>query len=110
MSRPLLSVAGGALLRCLLSRVNDERNRIILTSWTSVDWQSLTFAGERHRASFLLTGPGAADLARRWTDGLDEADLPLGGGRFVADLTVTKGEAQPDGTVPVELEALTLDD
>ena len=110
MSRPLLSAAGGALLRTLLARVDDERNRIVLTSWTTVDWQSLTFAGERHRASFSVTGVDASGLAARWTDGLEDADLPLGGGRFVADLTVTANELQPDGSVRIDLEALTLDD
>jgi len=110
VSRPLLSAAGGALLRTLLARVDNERHRIILTSWTTVDWHSLTFAGERHRASFSVTGVDALELAARWTEGLEDADLPLGRGRFVADLTVTANEPQPDGSVRIDLEALTLDD
>lgn len=111
MSRPMLSSAGGALLRSLLSRVEAERSRILLTSWLSVDWQSLTFVGERHMASFAVQGPDPEGLARRFTDGLEEADLLLGGGRFVADLKVTHRSAPtPEGTVVIELEALTLDD
>ena len=110
MSRPLLSSAGGALLRALLTKANNEQHRIVLTSWVSVDWQSLTFAGERHQASFRINGADAAELGRRWTHGLDEAELPLGGGRFVADIKVGAQTAQPDGSVLVELEALTLED
>jgi D-Tyr-tRNAtyr deacylase len=107
----MLSSAGGALLRALYAKVENERGKILLTSWTTVDWQSLTFAGERHQASFTITGDDAAGLAARWTGGLDEADLPLGGGRFVADLEVMRcGPPAPDGSVTVELEALTLTD
>lgn len=110
MSRPLLSASGGALLRCLLARVNDERHRIILTHWSITDWQSLTFTGERHEAQFSVTGAEAAELAARWTEGLEEADLPIGSGRFVADLKVETGTTDRDGNVPVALEALTLTD
>jgi hypothetical protein len=90
--------------------VDNERHRIVLSSWTTVDWHSLTFAGERHRARFSVTGVDAAELATQWTGGIEDADLPLGGGRFVADLTVTANDLQPDGSVRIDLEALTLDD
>lgn len=90
------------------SERKNQQSRILLTSWLSVDWQSLTFVGERHCASFAIRGEGAEELARRWTDGLDEADLPLGGGRFVADLKVVHCAPARDGEMVVELEALTL--
>jgi len=107
----MLSSAGGALMRALLARANDDRRRILLTSWMSVDWQSLTFVGERHMASFSLSEPDAHGLAGRWLDGIEEAELPLGGGRFVADIKVTNRSAPAaDGSVVVELEALTLED
>jgi len=110
MTRSLLSRPGSALIRAVLERAGNDRNRFLLSSWTSVDWQSLTFAGERHEASFRLTGPAAADLARRWIDGLEQADLPIGKGMFVADLTATIAPVAPDGSVTVSLEALTLTD
>lgn len=111
MSRPMLSTAGGSLLRALLARVGEERSRILLTSWLSVDWQSLTFVGERHMASFSISGSDAVNLAQRFTQNLAEADLPLGGGRFVADLQVThRSDPTPEGAVVVELEALTLEE
>lgn len=107
----MLSTAGGALLRALLARVGEDRSRVLLTSWLSVDWQSLTFVGERHMASFSISGGDAVGLARRFTEGLADADLPLGGGRFVADLQVMdRSDPTPEGAVVVELEALTLED
>lgn len=57
-----------------------------------------------------MTGAEVADLAARWTEGLEEADLPIGSGRFVDDLKVETGAPDRDGNVPVALEALTLSD
>ena len=111
MTRSLLSRSAGALMRGLLERAGNDRNRILLSSWASVDWQSLTFVGERHEASFRVTGPHAAALARRWTSGLADAELNLGGGMFVAELSVADLSSEgADGSVVVALEALTLND
>lgn len=111
MTRSLLSRSAGALMRTLLERAGNDRNRILLSSWTSVDWQSLTFVGERHEASFRITGQEAAKLARRWTDGLEDAELDLGGGMFVAELSIVQlSPVGSDGSVVVALEALTLTD
>ncbi|MCW3798745.1 hypothetical protein OMW55_13095 [Sphingomonas sp. BN140010] len=83
----------------------------MLSSWTSVDWQSLTFVGERHQASFRLLGPDAPALARRWSKGLEDAELDVGRGMFVAELTVADLSPEgADGSVVVSLEALTLKD
>ena len=111
MTRSLLSRSAGALMRCLLQRAGNDRNRILLSSWLSVDWQSLTFVGERHQASFRLTGPDAMALARRWTDGIEDAELDVGKGLFVAELAVSgRPVVEADGSVIVSLEALTLAD
>jgi hypothetical protein len=111
MSRPMLSAAGAALLRMLLDRAADDRQRFLLSSWTSVDWQSMTFNGERHRAAFRLTGPDAMQVARRWTDGLEDAEFDLGPTRFLAEIAVSDGPVDhgADG-VTLALEALTLAD
>ncbi|HVF84081.1 MAG TPA: hypothetical protein VM913_07925 [Sphingomicrobium sp.] len=99
-----------ALLRLLLQRAGDDRHRIFLIGWTSVDWQSLTFNGERHTASFVLTGRDADALAERWTDGLGDAEFDLPAG-FVAEIgLVAQPSRREDGSVVVELEALTLAD
>lgn len=110
MNRPRMSQAACSLLRTLMRRADADRHRIFLTHWVSTDWQSLTFTGERHRAGFRIAAPDALALARRWTDGIEEADLPVGRG-FVAEIGLTGPLAlQDDGSVLVELEALTLED
>jgi hypothetical protein len=76
--------AATALLR-LLQRAGEERHRILLSQWSSVDWQSLTFAGERHQATFTVSGADAMALAGRWTDGLGEEEFDLLNG-FVAEI------------------------
>ena len=110
MNRPRMTAASSALLRALLKRAGDERDRIILTHWVATDWQSLTFCGERHQAGFRITGEGAFELAQRWTSGLEDADLPLGRG-FLAEIDLAQPmKLQDDGSVLVDLEALTLED
>lgn len=104
MSRP-----ASALLRALLERAGADRNRILLTDWKSIDWQSLTFIGERHRIRLRIIGAGGADLARQLTDGIEEAEFPIPG-HFVADIAVT-GEPRPDdGGFTIQMEALTIAD
>lgn len=107
----MLSRQAGALLRCLMGRVDDERNRILLSSWVTVDWHSLTFAGERHQAAFRIIGEDGLRLAERFVAGLEEAELPLGPSAFVAELAISERPAvTPDGSVSFALEALTLRD
>ena len=110
MNRPLMSPVSSSLLRTLLRRAGADRNRIILTHWIATDWQSLTFSGERQQAGFRITGDEALQLAERWTSGLEDADLPLARG-FVAEIGLTKPLVpDSDGSVLVDLEALTLED
>jgi hypothetical protein len=48
MLKIAMSPTASALLRALLERAGAPRDRILLTSVRSTDWQSLTFIGERH--------------------------------------------------------------
>lgn len=99
-----------ALLRCLLQRAGEDRNRVFLSHWATVDWQSLTLEGERHEAIFVISGDKPPAFAHLWLAGLADAefDLPRG---FVADIEVVKGpRLREDGAVEVEIGALTLDD
>ena len=110
MNRPRMSAAASSLLRTLLRRAQLPADRILLTHWISTDWQSLTFSGERHQAGFRVRGAGAAEAVGQWLDGIEEADLPLGR-YFVAEIGLSREPvAQDDGSVLVELEALTLED
>ena len=97
------------LLRALLARAPADSHRILLSSWCSTDWQSLTFVGERHQDGFVVRGNDALALATRWTKDIADAELPMGPGRFVADITVpTDLRLLDDGSVLIDVEALTL--
>ena len=108
MTRIPMSLAAAGLLRALLARANIHRNRILLTEFQSTDWQSLTFIGERHRLRFRVSGPESADVVRTLTHDLEIAEFSIPG-HIVADITLT-GEPQTgaDGSIIVDLEALTI--
>lgn len=108
MIRPRLSAAAAGLLRSLLSRLPQETHRILLSEWRSTDWHSLTFAGERHEIEIRLVGPDPAGLKARFCEGLTEDEISITG-HFVADLGLAEAPApQPDGSLLLRLEALTI--
>ena len=49
MNRPRMTAYAAALLRCLLHRAGEDRNRVFLSHWSTVDWQSLTLEGSATR-------------------------------------------------------------
>jgi hypothetical protein len=103
-----LSPAAAGLLRALIARTGIDRDRILLSNYRSVDWQSLTFIGERHEIELRIPGPDAELLATRLTDGLTEAEFSVPG-QIVADVAVQKPtSANPDGSVTLYVEALTV--
>lgn len=105
MSRPATG-----LLRGLLARAGEDRDRILLIEWKSVDWQSLTFVGERHEIRLRITGPDSARIARRLTGGIGDADFPLPG-HLVADMLVARQpRREADGSIILALEALTIEE
>lgn len=108
MTRMPMSAAAAGLLRLLLARVGADRDRILLTELSSVDWQSLTFTGERHQIHFRIAGPHADRLAERFTEGLADAEFALAG-QIVADVAVEGvPERRPDGSILLRIEALTI--
>ena len=107
--RASLSPAAAQLLRSLLARTGLGRDRVLIAAFRSVDWQSLTFTGERHEISLRIPGPDAAHAAALLRDGLAEAEWPLTGHVVVDILIVAEREAS-DGAMLVDLEALTLSD
>ncbi len=74
-----------------------------------MDWQSLTFIGERHEISLRLPGPDAALALSTLREGLAEAEWSLEG-QVVADIVIVREHASDDGSILVEIEALTLSD
>ena len=108
MRRPF-SAAAAALLRSLLARTGLDHNRIVVGRFHSIDWQSLTFTGERHEITLRIAGPDAARAHALLRDGLAEAEWALGR-HVVAEILIVGEEVEPDGSIRVEIEALTLTD
>lgn len=110
MMKWVMSHAATGLLRALIGRAGVPRDRILLTEWRSVDWQSLTFVGERHTISLRILGPDSEAAVERLTSGLEDADFVIPG-QIVADIAVV-GEPEPgsDGSIALNLEALTVAD
>lgn len=108
MTRLPLSAAAAGLLRALLARARVSRNRILLSEFETVDWQSLTLTGERHRLRLRFPPPDSAGIVDRLTDGLEDAEFAVPG-QIVADVAVIgTPRVEADGSVTVEIEALTI--
>ena len=110
MNRLPMSAAASALLRAFLDRASLTRYRILLTPYRSVDWQSLTFIGERHEFGFRLVGPDAEALYAKLTDDLAEAEFVIPR-QIVADIVVPSEPVRgADGSLSFDVEALTIRD
>ena len=110
MMRMPLSEAASALLRALLRRAGVSRDRILLSEFRSIEWQSLTFIGERHHIELRVPGPEADAIVRRMTGDLENVEFGIPG-HVVADILVAGPiKRDADGSISVELEALTIAD
>jgi len=108
MMRPALSTAAAGLLRSLLARAGIDRDRILLTEFRSVDWQSLTFIGERHEISLRLPARDSASLVARLADRLEDVEWNIPG-QIVADIALDGSPIETaDGSVILNIEALTI--
>lgn len=110
MNRFPLSNAAASLLRALLARNPADSDRILLIDSRSVDWQSLTFIGERHELRFRVRGPDAQEVFHRLTGGLEDAEFTIPRG-IVADVVLLGSPTrESDGSISFGIEALTIDD
>lgn len=107
MKRIAMSAAAAALMRALLARAGVGPDRILLTEIRSTDWQSLTFAGERHEISLNVLGQDSAAVTAALVDGIEEAEFGIPG-HIVADIRAIRDAALPDGSIAVRIEALTI--
>jgi hypothetical protein len=108
MMKIAISPAAGALLRALIARAGVDRNRILLSDVHSTDWQSLTFAGERHQIALRVTGADSGEVVRRMCAGLEDAEFSIPG-LLVADIGVACAPRRAlDGATELTLEALTI--
>ncbi len=109
MNRAPLSPAAALLLRSLLGRAGLAPHRIFISKFRSVDWQSLTFTGERHEIGLRLAAPDPDEALARLRDGLSDAEWDLNG-HVVADILIVATQPSSVGSIDVDLEALTLSD
>ena len=108
MMKLAMSAPAAGLLRALLARAGVDRNRILLSSFRSTDWNSLTFAGERHEIALRIPDPGAASVVALLVEGLEDADFIIPG-QIVADIALARPPVdQPDGAIMLDIEALTV--
>ena len=102
-----MSQAAAGLLRALLQRAGISREAVLLTSYRSTEWHSLTFAGERHEIELRIPAPAEAVVARL-LDGLADAEFAIPG-HFVADISLDGAPCHHgDGAVTLGIEALTI--
>jgi hypothetical protein len=80
----------------------------LLTEVRTIEWQSLTFTGERHEISLRVPGPGSSQIVERMCAGLEDAEFSISG-VVVADIGVA-GEPSHglDGSISLVVEALTV--
>jgi hypothetical protein len=108
MMKLALSPAAAGLLRAIVARAGIDRDRILLTDFRSVDWQSLTFVGERHEMMLRIPGPDAQLLVSRLSKGLAEAEFAIPG-QIVADIGLQRPPSpNRDGSMTLHIEALTI--
>lgn len=110
MMRMAMSPAAAGLLRSILRRAGVKRDRILLTEFRSTDWQSLTFIGEQHKICLRIPGADSLEIASGLIDGIEEHEFPVPG-HVVADIAVVRGpDLGEDGSVALEIEALTVEE
>ena len=102
-----MSRAAAGLVKALLAAADDPAHRILLTEIRSVDWQSLTFVGERHELTLRLIGPDAFRLAERLVRLLPDREWCIAG-HIVADIAARLAAKDEIGSVSVAIEALTI--
>lgn len=102
-----MSAAAAELLRALMARTGLNPDDIIIGRFHSVDWQSLTFTGERHELSLQLAGPDPEGALAVLRDGMAEAEWQLKG-HVIADILIVGEKASRDGSITIAIEALTL--
>jgi hypothetical protein len=108
MMKLAISPAAAGLLRAIIARSGINRDRILLTDFRSIDWQSLTFIGERHEMELRVPAPDADKVADLLTAGLADAGFSITG-QIVADIGLERPPVHNgDGSVSLYIEALTI--
>lgn len=108
--RKMSEDAATAFLRALRARFEAFCGTFRVEELVSRSWASATFSGARHRASFILSGPGALAAADEFVATLDEAEFDVRD-HILADLSLVSRESDEEASrVRIRLEALTVED
>ena len=102
-----LSRPAAGLVRAISSQADTLGHRIFLIDVRSIDWQSLTFTGERHEISLTLADPATRSDAQGLIDALEQAEYSIAG-HIVADIAGKLLNEDENGSVSVAIEALTV--
>ena len=80
----------------------------MLSDIQSVDWQSLTLAGERHLIRLRILGPNAELIVGGFINGIEDAEFSIPG-HILADIAVDGMPVRElDASVSLAIEALTV--
>ena len=108
MIKIAMSPAASGLLRALIGRAQVPRDRILLSEVHTMNWQSLTFTGERHQLHLRVPGPGSREIVERMCLGLEDAEFSIPG-QIVADIAVLGAPRRTiDSSTTLTIEALTI--
>ena len=102
-----LSRPAAALVRAISAQAETAGHRILLIEVRSIDWQSLTFTGERHEIVLSVEGPRPLTAARGLLGALQEAEFSIPG-HIVADIGGKLLNEDENSSVSVAIEALTI--
>ena len=103
------TTAGAELKRALRRWFAGVGAAVTFEASASWPWASITFAGERHRLTLSLPGPGAQAAVDAFLDGLGEREFALRG-HLLADIEAIGVARDADGQIRLTLEALTVED
>ena len=108
MNRVPMSSAAASRLRALVARAGVTRDMILLSEAESVDWRSLTFAGERHQLHLRVPAPDSRYIVERMCNDLENVEFSIPG-VIVADIAVSDmPRLALDGSTSLTVEALTI--
>ena len=101
--------AGAELKRALRVSFVTFGAAVTFEALTSRPWASITFAGERHKLTLCLPGPGAQAAVDAFLEGLEDREFALRG-HILVDIEVTGMQRDGDGQIRLTVEALTIED
>ena len=102
-----LSPAAANLFSALKRNAGCQGDSFRLIDYTARPWHSATFSGERHKFSLRIAGHLSVSAAASLLDGIADYEFSLPHD-LVAEIVAEQGSREPDGSITVGIEALTI--